>query len=54
MSQVLVASQRVMKNAVAEKERRRAEGMLRVCGDLIDLDSSILLLKIHKHVRFCV
>jgi hypothetical protein len=51
MSQVLVASQRVMKNAVAEKERRRAEGMLRVCGDLIDLDSSILLLKIHKHLK---
>jgi hypothetical protein len=48
---VLVASQRVMKNAVAEKERRRAEGMLRVCGDLIDLDSSILLLKIHKHLK---
>ena len=34
-----------------EKERRRAEGMLRVCGDLIDLDISLLSLKIIKHVR---
>jgi cGMP-dependent 3',5'-cyclic phosphodiesterase len=48
---VLVASQRVVKHAAAEKERRRAEGMLRVCGDLIDLDISILSLKIHKHLK---
>ena len=36
----------------AERERRRAEGMLRVCGDLIDLDISVLSLKILKHVSF--
>lgn len=34
----------------SEKERKRAEGMLQVCGDLIDLDTSILSLKILKHV----
>ena len=46
-----MASQRVMKHMAAERERKRAEGMLRVCGDLIDLDISILSLKILKHVR---
>lgn len=35
----------------AERERRRAEGMLRVCGDLIDLDISVLSLKILKHLK---
>ena len=49
--QVLVASLRVIKHMSAEKERRRAEEMLKVCGDLIDLDISILSIKINKHVR---
>ena len=54
LMQVLVASQRVMKYMAGERERRRAEGMLKVCGDLIDLDISILSLKIGKHVRTCL
>ena len=54
LMQVLVASQRVMKCMAGERERRRAEGMLKVCGDLIDLDISILSLKIVKHVRTCL
>ena len=45
-----MASQRVMKHMTGERERKRAEGMLRVCGELIDLDISILSLKILKHV----
>ena len=39
-----------MKHTAGERERKRAEGMLRICGDLIDLDTSILTIKIHKHV----
>jgi cGMP-dependent 3',5'-cyclic phosphodiesterase len=48
---VLVASQRVMKHMIGERKRKRAEGMLRVCGELIDLDISILSLKILKHLK---
>ena len=48
-----MASQRVMKYMAGERERRRAEGMLQVCGDLIDLDISLLSLKIVKHVSHC-
>ncbi len=35
---------------VAERERSRAESMLRVCGNLIDLDTATLTVKILKHV----
>ena len=47
---ILVAASRVLKHMLAERERVRAEGMLEVCGALIDLDTSILSLKIIKHV----
>ena len=47
---ILVAASRVLKHMVAEKERNRAESMLEVCGALIDLDTSILSLKIVKYV----
>ena len=47
---ILVAASRVLKHMVAERERNRAESMLEVCGALIDLDTSILSLKIVKHV----
>ena len=47
---ILVAASRVLKHMLAERERVRAERMLEVCGALIDLDTSILSLKIIKHV----
>ena len=47
---ILVAASRVIKHMAAERERNRAESMLEVCGALIDLDTSILSLKIVKHV----
>lgn len=47
---ILVAASRVLKHMVAERERNRAKSMLEVCGALIDLDTSILSLKIVKHV----
>ena len=47
---ILVAASRVLKHMLAERERVRAECMLEVCGALIDLDTSILSLKIVKHV----
>jgi len=37
---------------VAERDRIRAEDMLRVCGDLIDLDTASLTIKILKHLKF--
>ena len=45
-----MAASRVLKHMLAERERVRAERMLEVCGALIDLDTSILSLKIIKHV----
>lgn len=47
---VLVAASRVLKHVAAERERTRAESMLHVCGDLIDLDTVTLSVKILKHV----
>ncbi len=47
---VLVAASRVLKNTAAEKGKKRAESMLHVCGDLIDLDTACLTIKILKHV----
>jgi len=49
---VLVAASRVLKHMVAERDRIRAEDMLRVCGDLIDLDTASLTIKILKHLKF--
>ena len=51
---ILVAASRVLKHVAAERERSRAEGMLHVCGDLIDLDTACLTVKILKHVSGCV
>ncbi len=48
--QVLVAASRVLKHMKTERERGRAESMLRVCGDLSDLDTATLTVKILKHV----
>lgn len=48
---VLVAASRVLKHVAAEKERSRAEDMLRVCGELIDLDIASLSVKILKHLK---
>ncbi len=47
---MLVAASRVLKHTAAEKGKRRAESMLDVCGDLIDLDTACLTIKILKHV----
>jgi len=47
---VLVAASRVLQHTAAEKSKSRAEGMLHVCGDLIDLDTACLTVKILKHV----
>ncbi len=47
---MLVAASRVLKNTAAEKGKKRAESMLHVCGDLIDLDTACLTIKILKHV----
>lgn len=49
---VLVAAVRVLKQIKADKEKVRAESMLQVCSDLIDLDATCLALKILKHVRY--
>ena len=48
---VLVAASRVLKHVAAERERTRAESMLHVCGDLVDLDTVTLSVKILKHVH---
>ncbi|XP_064404655.1 cGMP-dependent 3',5'-cyclic phosphodiesterase-like isoform X2 [Halichondria panicea] len=48
---VLVAASRVLKHTAAEKGKRRAESMLDVCGDLIDLDTACLTIKILKHLK---
>ena len=47
---VLVAASRVLKHTAAEKGKSRAESMLHVCGDLIDLDTACLTVKILRHV----
>ena len=47
---MLVAASRVLKHMMAERDRMRAESMLQVCGDLIDLDSTSLAIRILKHV----
>ena len=47
---VLVAASRVLKHTAAEKGKTRAESMLHVCGDLIDLDTASLTVKILRHV----
>ena len=47
---VHVAAVRVQKHMATERERRRAESMLRVCSDLIDMDTTSLAIKILKHV----
>ncbi len=47
---VHVAAIRVLKHMSIERDRRRAESMLRVCSDLIDMDTTSLAIKILKHV----
>ena len=51
---VLVAAARVLNCVTVERNRMRAEGMLDVCSDLIDLDTTSLSIKILKHVHMCV
>lgn len=48
---VLVAASRVLRHMTIERDRARAEGMLTVCSDLIELDTACLSIKILKHVR---
>lgn len=47
---VLVAASRVLKQIIHVKDWARAEKMLTVCGDLIDLDTTSLAVKILNHV----
>ena len=51
---VLVAASRVLNSIITERNRERAEDMLDVCSDLIDLDITSLSIKILKHVSQCV
>lgn len=54
---VLVAAARVLKQMTLERDRARSVEMLKVCSELIDLDTTSLSVKILKHVSyfgFCV
>ena len=48
---VVVAASRVLKQVSIEKDCNRSVGMLNVCSELIDLDTTSLSIKILKHVR---
>ena len=47
---VLVAASRVLKHMTADWQQSRAENMLHLCSDLIDLDITNLAIKILKNV----
>lgn len=49
---VLVSAMHVLKHITTEREQVRAESMLQVCRDLIDLDITTLSIKILKHVSW--
>jgi cGMP-dependent 3',5'-cyclic phosphodiesterase len=48
---VQVAADRIIRLEKKNENQERMQGMLKVCGSLIDLDVSLLLLKIQTHIK---